>query len=1773
MKAQTSEMTSIVPSLVRTRVCTIGIMGLMVWDALRPAMPVAPDSRKAATSSRAASLSKGSSAEPQGVSPASSGPAGPHFEAQVGASYLLALLLGGEPRGLPGMLIDQIALQRASEGNPLDDVIVHAHDGNGTTAVLQIQVKREIRFSPADGVFRDVVQQIAAAVRRPDFWTSRHELAVATAKTSARISGPYQDVLTWARQLNSATTFIERINRAGSANDNMRTFVQTFRTRLQEAGAPHDDQTVWDLLRRFQILVYDFTAPGSADESRSRDRTALALHPDDAVHAPALWTELVELAMRVAAAGGDRTRPALLRDLRGQSFRLAGERRHTSARRRLAEASEYALRDIDDTVGGTVLLRDERLAEIRAALDTGRYVEIRGNSGVGKSGLLKHLARQVSSESRLLVLSPVRTTPRGWSHMRAAIEFDGTASELLTDLAQSGGAILFIDNLNRFTEDERLTVIDLVRAASTVAGVSVVATARPDLGDDAVNWLPAEALHRLVRANPITIGELSVAEVRELGHAAPQLAPLLAEGHPAQQVARNLFRLSRLATLGAADSQRTEIDMARQWWDTADGPHNGRRERERVLRAVAEGALAEAATVNVGDLPPAAVDALVRSESLRDFGSDRVTFRHDVLAEWAVSCLLSDLGLFDRLPLQNPAPAMLARGFELAARFAIERSADSRAWQQLLERVGREGVHGSWRRAALLALVRSEAAADVLTRASEPLVANHARLLRELVRTVQAVDVRPASELFAVLGVEPTAVPPQINAPHGPAWFRLIAWLLSLGDRLPPAAIPDVVGLYSDWSLSLWGRDPVTPELLLWLHRWLSAIEDARETESARAYHAPFGANLDGANLRDLEDNLRTGLLAFCDRAPALAASYLEAVGRRRCNERAVEAILKFRGRLSVAAPAELAALTAAALIPAADDQDGRRRRRGRRRDSEAFTRADSYFIPASPAQGPFLELLTHAPQHGLTLIRQLVDHAIAFYSGGRPHGSNAVVVEFPNGPRTFPWVWFYYWSREGGGRSFAVQSALMALEAWAHKRLEAGEAFETVLVDVLGPDDSPAAYLLVAVDLILSHWPASRNAAVPFLGCPELLAMDCERLAHDLTPIPDVFGLGQLHREPRGQATLQSLTQRPSRRATLHGRLTALALEEAEDVRQRVAVLLRGAAARLGPYGEDDDLRNAAFMAVHAGNLLVPENYTDVEVPLRNGRTVVGKQYVEPEVEHRHMERLRTAGIERSTSVNFQLAISNALDNGRSTPEFAASAAEWAQRSAASPAHGDEHGSGLERQAVVGAAMIAMRDLTGEQRKRYRLWAMGAFSGASQGRDDPVTRAREGLQFNPTAIAFAGFVYAMEEAGAREQARALLGLVDRPAAAHGFIAAASAVAAANDRLPQAIVRCALRASIYATHHWDEREEDRAARVQEHRRSVDAAIDAELAWLYDAGAEPSWPTLPDVRPQTRRGTRLPSGADEGGLADVADRAAQIDRFDYQAAAAWLRGVDPDRDRAWVSAALQACADWTWAANGAGLEASEDVSHKPHEWNDVYFALLARGLAGADDAAVDRRALDPLASLPDESFFDALACFQRWVDVVHFNNQGLDTASAVRIRARLAERVRASNSWYWMVRRRSSGVPMHLGPAIATLFLNDYGWTRPTAAYLRAEQIERLTPFLPVLERCAVEGTTHFVAIVALNLLEVSPRPSHLSFLLAAASSWLAAFPESTDFWTGHGIGPRVCVLIDAARQAEPTLLASGGPLRDRVDRLLPGLVRVGVADAARLEEILNQARD
>jgi hypothetical protein len=386
--------------------------------------------------------------------PAATGNAGSQFEGKVGAFYLLALLSSGEPRGLAGATIRTVEFQQRSSGRPLDDVIITASNADGSSAILEIQAKRSLTFTTSDKEFTDVVAQMREAAQKSECKTIRYELVVAIARTTTRVEHNCREVLHWARQLPDGATFSAHINREKFASKGMRDFVHVFRSNLAAAGASTDDETVWRLLSHFQILVFDFESPGSDYEHRARERARLALTRDQANRAADLWPVLIDQAGACARAAGALGRPALVTSLETQhGFRFDQRVDLRPVDDRLSEAADRALEEIKDQVGGVTLARTELIDQAYEALERNRTLHIVGAPGVGKSSVMKHLARSLQPEGRIIVLRNGRIIPGGW--LRMAHEIGSTVlsqHELFSELGCGGGATLFIDNIDQIDE-------------------------------------------------------------------------------------------------------------------------------------------------------------------------------------------------------------------------------------------------------------------------------------------------------------------------------------------------------------------------------------------------------------------------------------------------------------------------------------------------------------------------------------------------------------------------------------------------------------------------------------------------------------------------------------------------------------------------------------------------------------------------------------------------------------------------------------------------------------------------------------------------------------------------------------------------------------------------------------------------------------------------------------------------------------------------------------------------------------------------------------------------------------------------------------------------------------------------------------------------------------------------------------------------------------------------------------------------------------------------
>src|SRR5262249_55860679 len=143
---------------------------------------------------------------------------------------------------------------------------------------------------------------------------------------------------------------------------------------------------------------------------------------------------------------------------------------------------------------------------------------------------------------------------------------------------------------------------------------------------------------------------------------------------------------------------RTEVAMAEMWWQTGDGPPDSlQRDRARLLRELGEAEIGSTGFLDARHVAAGVISAMVSAETIRDLGNDRIAFRHVVLREWSIGNLLfAEPERVSRLPLSQPATAIMARGIELAARMALERDASADRWHGLLSEVTGEGKHGSW---------------------------------------------------------------------------------------------------------------------------------------------------------------------------------------------------------------------------------------------------------------------------------------------------------------------------------------------------------------------------------------------------------------------------------------------------------------------------------------------------------------------------------------------------------------------------------------------------------------------------------------------------------------------------------------------------------------------------------------------------------------------------------------------------------------------------------------------------------------------------------------------------------------------------------------------------------------------------------------------------------------------------------------------------------------------------------------------------------------------
>jgi len=1089
-------------------------------------------------------------------SPYSTGGGGTQLETRVAASCLVAVLCEAPVRGLPGDFATAAQSQRAAFDHPLDDIIIKGIRADGREVRLDLQVTDKLTFTANDAKWVDVLQRSWDTFVKPGFDAALHRIGVGIGVYNARVDQHYQSVLTWAGYSTNGLDFRERIEKRDFSHKDKQAFVDTVRTVLTtHIGRVPTDDEVWKFLGSFVILHFDFqSGDASRDAASAVDRLKGLLPPANRGDADGIWDHLVKKAGELIPAGGGATRARLLEQLTRAGFSLGSAPSYWKDIAILERESRLALGDIKSHIHGLRLHRADGYESVRQALGEGRFVQIDGEPGSGKSALLKVLAEECRRTGPVLVLKDTRIQPKGWAGHAHVLGVSADLPALLREYACGGEGILFIDGIDKVTDPAiQLTVNDILKAVALEEALShwrIVVTVREQNLKHLETWLDPEALKKLP-LRTVTLGVLDKEELAVVASQFPRLRSLINQSGNVDIILRRPFFLDAMLTLAGREGTdrlpATEVELLKLWWDLggSDRPDFSLAQHRRnlLIHAAASVAAAPNQPIAIRDLAPETLAELKSAGILRDKElGHSVIFTHDVYEEWALCQLLISQGSDAAGFLRSHGEAdQFIRPVQLLGTYLIETKTFIDDWKALYGNLSDAALRPVWQRAVLTACLHSTRATELLRSAAEYLLENNGERLRKMLMALATTEVMP-NPMFLDEKLTPDVEPADrakyahlTAVPKAQTWVRFLDWLIPFVPTLPPALIPDLLPVFATWQNSFAGnRVRHCRQIGELSYQWLTEVEDSNHARDYRNTPAPFGGALRG---RDIEKSLRALFLSSVGDVPHLGKEYLQRTLANKDRIHVIrDSILSNCAALVRHLPTELVDFFLGAFLERPQDRVDPFGSYSYHLTDDLGVADDNEFYPASPVHLPFLALLRSNEAEGLRLVRELCNHSISVWRWSHQQPSwrgtaqpIPIILTFPWGPQTF---WgdgqVYLWFRGTWG-SHAVRSALMALEQWALESCAKSAPFEEVFKKVIDGNDTVAA-LGIGVSLCLAHPGKSLPCSLPLITCPYLWEWDISRLVQDAGSFR-TNEMGNWHRYRFQLNAVHNLNEYPHRR------------------------------------------------------------------------------------------------------------------------------------------------------------------------------------------------------------------------------------------------------------------------------------------------------------------------------------------------------------------------------------------------------------------------------------------------------------------------------------------------------------------------------------------------------------------------------------------------------------------------------------------------------------------
>lgn len=404
------------------------------------------------------------------------GGGGTNYEQYVQSAFLTTLIIRGNAPGIPANEIIEVAFQTTNRGYETDDLLVVAKSNIGIHRLL-IQIKHNITFSLKDVTFKEVNKAFWKDYNNTSiFDKSKDRLLIIKSGLTIHDRNHLKTLLNWAKTHATESDFISEVNRIKAKKEQL----EVLRECLKEANnnVALSDNEIWEYLKCFDIIEYDFLNEASVDETYLMNLIKICKNDKTTLNEKEIWDSILVHTSKLNKDGGSVDIKSIPNNIISY-FDIKKISPYSKSVEKLKNDSGVLLNSLKNNIHGFKLERSEIIQNILESINEFNITIVTGKPGVGKSAAVKHLLENDLPQASIIVF---RADQFNMPHLANVLSSQGvneSIQDIFSCLSLIPDKIIVIDSLEKLLEgDPDNAFKQLISVLKEYPDIKLVGTAR-----------------------------------------------------------------------------------------------------------------------------------------------------------------------------------------------------------------------------------------------------------------------------------------------------------------------------------------------------------------------------------------------------------------------------------------------------------------------------------------------------------------------------------------------------------------------------------------------------------------------------------------------------------------------------------------------------------------------------------------------------------------------------------------------------------------------------------------------------------------------------------------------------------------------------------------------------------------------------------------------------------------------------------------------------------------------------------------------------------------------------------------------------------------------------------------------------------------------------------------------------------------------------------------------------------------------------------------------